>query len=110
MSIASLKWKGVREFRIEDTGKFRTARNGKRIPITQGVLYVDTVGEGRMKLEDWYSEFEKAVDEEGKTDLLEKIIAECKKLAWLRTEKDVRHYAMECMSDNAYKAWRNESR
>jgi len=105
LTLRSLKQKGVREFRAEATGEYTTSRNGRRIPVTRGVEYINTEENGRMPVEKWYEAMEEAVKAEGKTPLLEKIIEHCRRLAWLRTEEDIRHHALECLDCEAYKAW-----
>lgn len=106
-TIEELKWTSTRLFRIEDTKEYRVARNGRRVRVTEGVEYVQTAGAGQMRLEDWYKSMEKAVQEEGKTELLDDILDQCRKLAWLRTEEDIRNHALECLSSEAYKHWQS---
>lgn len=105
MTTKDLRWKDVREFRSEPTGDYRINRNGRRVPVTEGAEYINTVAAGRMKIEDWYHAMEQAVIQEGKTELLDKLIEYCQKLAWIRTEKAAKEHALECLSSEAYKAW-----
>lgn len=47
-----------------------------------------------------------AVLAEGKQELLDRIKAHCKEhCAWLKNDKAVSEYALECLSSKAYKAW-----
>jgi len=105
MTIEDLRWTSSRMYRQEPTGSYTTNRNGRRVPVTKGTEYVKTAGADTMPLAEWYLRMETAVKQEDLTDLLEKIIEHCRKLAWLKTEKDVREYALECLSGEAYKAW-----
>ena len=104
-STDDLKWTSVLEFRSVGTGKFRTTRNGNRKEETVGKDFVHTVGAGVMELDEWCRLMENAVRREGKESLLERIVERCRKLPWLNTEKKLRQYALECLSDEAYKAW-----
>lgn len=105
MTIKELKWKGTRQFRTVETGERRQAKNGRTVRVTIGEEYITTIGYGEMPLDKWYKAMEEAVVLEGKTDLLEKIIEHCRKLAWLKTEKTIREHALECLSGENYKSW-----
>ena len=72
-----------------------------------GIEYVRTVAAGRIPVDKWYQLMELAVENEGKTELLDKIIAHCQHLAWIRTPKKCRQYAMECLSSGAYQRWKD---
>ena len=106
-TIADLRWATVLEYRQVPTGKFIINRAGRRVPVTEGVEYVQTAAAGRMTLEEWNGKMEEAVAAEGKKELLDQIIAHCRAhCAWLKSSRDVvRNYAMQCLSDEAYKAW-----
>ena len=108
MTIEDLKWRGSREYREEPTGSYTTNRNGRRVPVTKGTESVRTVGAGTMPLAEWYLRMETALKKEGKEDLLEEVIDHCRHLAWLKSDRDVKEYALECISTEAYKAWRKK--
>lgn len=49
---------------------------------------------------------EEAVQAEGKQELLDRVKAHCKEhCAWLKNDKAVSEYALECLSSKAYEAW-----
>ena len=100
-TMDDLKETGVKEFRAEPTGDYTTNRNGKRVPVTKGVEYVTTKGAGRMPESKWHDLIRQAADK----DLLEKIKEHCRSLAWLRTEKALEEYSLECLANGAYLHW-----
>lgn len=100
-TLESLRQAGAKEFRTEPTGTFTVNRNGKRVPVTMGVEYVTTKGAGRIPEQEWYELIRKVAD----PALLEKIKDHCRKLAWLKTEKEVEDYALECLANEAYLHW-----
>lgn len=104
-SINDLKWKSVLEFRSVGTGKFYMTINGKRREETVGKNFVHTKNAGVMELDDWLLMMDEAVKREGLTDMLNRIAHGCRNFAWLHTERDIRQYALECLSDETYRAW-----
>lgn len=84
-TMADLVWVGVREFQSIGTGKFFRAGNGRMKEETRGVEFVNTVGAGRMTLEEWYAAMEEAVIREEKTAALDVWIEKTKSCAWLWT-------------------------
>lgn len=104
--MADLEWKSSRMYRQEPTGDFTTNRNGRRVPVTKGTEYVTTAGAGTLSIAEWCKLMEAAVHAEGKQELLDRIKAHCKEhCAWLKNDKAVSEYALECLSSKAYKAW-----
>ena len=103
-STDDLKWTSVREFRAVGTGKFYTTRNGNRKEELVGREFVRTAGAGVLELDEWYRLMEEAVRREGKEALLERVVERCR-LGRFRSEKELRQYALECLSDEAYKVW-----
>ena len=103
-STDDLKWTSVLEFRSVGTGKFYTTRNGNRKEKTVGKDFVHTAGAGVIELDEWCRLMEDAVRREGKEALLERIVERCR-LGWFHDEKKLRQYALECLSDEAYKVW-----
>ena len=103
-SLEDLRSTSVDEFRMVPTGSYTINRNGRRVPVTEGVHFV-TTKVGKMTDDEWYQALEEAVVREGKEQLLEAVIASCRKLAWLKTEKAVRRHALSCLSSGAYLHW-----
>lgn len=61
---------------------------------------------GDFSPEEWRKTVLQAIDDAGETDLLEKIKEHCRKhCAWLRKEKDIEEYSMECLVGRAYLHW-----
>lgn len=106
-SLAALKERTVREFKSEPTKKWYRSGNGKLVQEHIGVEYVTTIGAGHMPVDEWYQCMEEAVVREGKTPLLNAIMIRCKSLAWLRTDMDLRRYAIDCLSSGAYQQWKD---
>lgn len=106
-TIEQLRTTGPDEYRAVPTGRYVETRNGKRKELTEGREYKKT-GAGRFEKSEWISHMEKAVRQEGKTQLLKDIIshvtAHC---AWLHTAEDRREYAIECLSSDAYMYWKD---
>lgn len=104
ITIADLRWRGVREEKITGIGEFETLRNGRRREKTRCVAWIDTYVAGQMPLSDWIRKMETAVAAEGQQELLEKIEAHVEKLPFVKA-KDRREYALECLSEGAYMHW-----
>lgn len=105
-TMADLEWRSSRMYRQEPTGNFTVNRNGKRVPVTDGVEYVRTAGAGTMALLEWYKLMTAAVQAEGKQELLDRIKEHCRThCAWLKSDNAVNEHALECLSNKAYEAW-----
>jgi len=104
-TIADLRWTGAESCRAVPTGKYTTNRNGSRKAVTTYVHYARTAGLGEITVDEWYSLMAQAIEAEGKQELLEKIKAHCRKLAWLNDDREVTEYALKCLSSGAYRAW-----
>ena len=105
-TLDELKQTGCNEFRSEPTGRWIETRNGKRKMETRGVEYVTTKA-GRFERGKWHSYLEEAVFCEDLTGLLNIIIKHVRDhCAWLHTEKEIRNYALECLSSGAYHSWK----
>jgi hypothetical protein len=89
---------------------YTTNRNGSRTAITEYFRYARTAGLGEITVDEWYSLMAQAVEAEGKQELLNRIKDHCKKLAWLRDDKEITEYAMKCLSSGVYRAWRRNKR
>lgn len=104
-TLADLKEKSVREFKTHPTKSWYRSGNGKLVREHVGVEYVTTFGAGVLPEDEWYQLMENAIERERKTGLLDAIIARCGSLAWLRTEKEIRRYAIDCLSGGSYERW-----
>lgn len=96
-SIADLQWRGVREGQAVPTGTYSRSSNGKMKPDTMYAEHIQTAGAGRLEISEWFRLMEEAVVREGRTADLEAKIKAARRLAWLRTEKEIREYALESM-------------
>ena len=106
-TLNDLKWTSVLEYKCVGTGKFFKTSNGRTKEETVGKDIVHTAGAGVIDLEEWYLLMEDAVKNEDKSELLDRIVEYCKSLAWLHTNKAVRQYALQCLSSEAYMAWKD---
>ena len=106
-TIAELEQVGPLEFRAVPTGSYIITRNGKRKQETVGKEFINT-HVGKFELRKWYSYVEEAVQCEGKAQLLKDIISHVTThCAWLHAAKERREYAIECLSSDAYKHWKD---
>ena len=104
-STTDLRQYAADEFRAEPTGDYTLNRKGKRVPVTRGVFYI-TTPVGRFQEDKWCDLTEEAVRREGKTELYEAIKSHCKAhFPWLRTEKMLRRWALDCLTGGAYEYW-----
>lgn len=61
---------------------------------------------GKFSPEKWKEVVRKAIVEEDKTELLERIKAYCgEHCAWLHKRDEIEEYAMECLCSEAYLYW-----
>ncbi len=99
----------IEKYRTTGARKFETRVIGKDFrghKITEAFEYFNTAEAGPMKLEAWYEAVKAAAVEDGLSELLERIKKHCRKnCAWLRTEQQIEEYALECLSNEAYKYW-----
>lgn len=104
-TIAELRQVGPLEFRAVPTGNYILTRNGKRKQETVGKEFINT-HVGKFELREWYSYMEEAVRREGAERLLNTIIehvsAHC---FWFHSKKEIRNYALECLSSGAFRSW-----
>ena len=105
-TIAELEQVGSLEFRAVPTGSYILTRNGKRKRETVGKEFINT-HVGKFELREWYSYMEEAVRREGAERLLNTIIehvsAHC---FWFHSKKEIRNYALRCLSSGAYNSWK----
>lgn len=105
-TIAELRQVGPLEFRAVPTGNYILTRNGKRKQETVGKEFINT-HVGKFELREWYSFMEEAVRREGAERLLNTIIehvsAHC---FWFHSKKEIRNYALGCLSSGAYHSWK----
>ena len=98
-SIADLQWRGVREGQAVATGTYSRSTNGKMKPDTRFTEYIKTAGAGRVELSEWFRLMEEAIVREGRNAELEDEIKKASGLAWLRSDKERREYALECIGN-----------
>lgn len=104
-SICDLKSIGAREFRTVPTGKWYTARNGRKKMETVGQEYILT-RVGKIETSVWVQAMDEAVKKEGKTELLNRIEAHVRQhCAWLHKDSEIHDYSLECLSSEAYLFW-----
>ena len=105
-STSDLKWTSVREFRPVGTGEFYRTTRGTLKEKLIAREFVRTAAAGVLELDEWCRLMEQAVEREDRTDLLDRIVEHCRShCAWLRKEKELREYALECLSSGACMAW-----
>lgn len=99
---------GVREFKSEKTKNMILTANGKFVREEISFELIPTAGAGKLRKEDWTRLMEEAIAREGRTALLDAIIAYVSvRCAWLRTAKRQQEYALECLACGAYKKWKD---
>ena len=108
-SIADLQWRGVREGQAVPTGTYSRSTNGKMKPDTRFAEHICTAGAGRLEISEWFKLMEEAIVREERTVDLEAEIKKARGLAWLRTEKAIREYALESMGTEDWKDWRTDT-
>lgn len=105
-TIAELRQVGPLEFRAVPTGNYILTRNGKRKQETVGKEFINTQV-GKFELREWYSFMEEAVRREGAEWLLNAIIEHVSTHCfWLHSKKEIRNYALGCLSSGAYHSWK----
>ena len=105
-TIAELRQVGPLEFRAVPTGNYILTRNGKRKQETVGKEFINTQV-GKFELREWYSYMEEAVRREGAEWLLNAIIEHVSTHCfWLHSKKEIRNYALGCLSSGAYHSWK----
>ena len=87
------------------TGEHEITRAGTIRQITKFTCLCQTpVGEFTM--DEWRNKALEAIAADGKMELLEKIKRYCgENHAWLKKEKDIEEYAIECLCSGAYRHW-----
>lgn len=59
----------------------------------------------KVLIDDWMKICEERAIENGDTKLLEAIVEKARTQPWLKKEKDIRLYALQCLANGAYKSW-----
>lgn len=59
----------------------------------------------KVLIDDWMKLCEERAIENGDTELLEAITERARTQPWLKKEKDIRLYALECLANGSYKSW-----
>ena len=104
-TVAELRQVGPLEFRAVPTGNYILTRNGKRKQETVGKEFINTQV-GKFELREWYSYMEEAVRREGAEWLLNAIIEHVSTHCfWFHSKKEMRNYALECLSSGAFRSW-----
>lgn len=81
-------------------------RKGKVRLISDTVPGVATRSAGDLTIEEWRKRAEAIIHEYGLESLLDEIKDHCRKYcAWIRKEKDLELYAMQCLASKAYESW-----
>lgn len=91
--------------RAEPTGTYEITRRGTRRAVLKYVSRYET-NAGTFLPEEWKEKALEAIKEAGELDLLENIKDHCREqCAWLKKEKDVEEYAVQCLCNRAYQYW-----
>ena len=81
-------------------------RKGKVRWISNTVPGFATRSAGNITREAWRQQAEAIIHEYGLESLLDEIKDHCRKnCAWIRKEKDLELYAMQCLASKAYESW-----
>ena len=83
---------------------FTRGRNGQ-LKRKYRMVECFEINRKKILIEDWMKLCEERAVENGDTDLLKALTEHAKEQPWLRTEKDRRLYALECLANGAYKSW-----
>ena len=59
----------------------------------------------KILIDDWMKLCEERAIENGDMELLEAITEHARTQPWLKKEKDIRPYALECLANGSYKSW-----
>lgn len=95
----------IRTHTGEMTGRYKVDRKGKRKPVIKYVEKYQTPV-GTFLPGEWKTRALKAIREDGEAELLEKVKEHCREhCAWLRTEKDLEEYAIDCLCSRTYRHW-----
>ena len=96
---------GIHHFRAREIGKTRNP-NGTYSRITVGETYIETK-RGLIREDEWAKIAYQMVVDNGDMPLLDAIENHVREhCVWLK-EKEIRPYALECLTSEAYKAWKN---
>ncbi len=61
---------------------------------------------GNIEIQDWLVQVTKAIENEGLTELYEKICSHCRECCrWLKNEEEVKFYAAEVLCRQTYTKW-----
>lgn len=95
----------IRVGQAEGTGRYEITRRGTRREITRHAERFQTPA-GTFQPDDWKKKALEAIEAEGEMELLESIKEHCRAhCAWLRGEKEVEEYAIDCLCSRAYRHW-----
>lgn len=95
----------VRTGRAEGTGCCEITKKGTRRKTTKFTERYETPA-GVFLPDEWKEKALEAIEAEGEAELLGDIKEHCRKnCAWLRREKELEEYAVNCLCSRAYRHW-----
>lgn len=90
--------------RAVPTGVVEILKNGKTKQRYEYRAYVPTK-EGEIELNQWIRRAMEEIEEQGKTELFERIKEHCRRYGWLRKEKELNDWSLHCYYYDAYMHW-----
>ncbi|MDO4267438.1 MAG: hypothetical protein Q4C73_03110 [Eubacteriales bacterium] len=88
------------------TGTYEITRIGTRREINRYAVTYQTAAAGDLDPEEWRKGISAAIVECGETELLERIVEDCRRrCSWFKTDEELIEYAMSCLANRAYKYW-----
>ena len=95
---------GARISRAVGTGNYEITKQGKRKEILEYKSYIKTK-EGEIEEETWIRKATEEIRTERMGILLDQVKDHCSRLPFLKTEKDLNMWALECVYNEAYTHW-----
>ena len=93
--------------RAESTGQYMVNRRGNTKAITKYVERYETPM-GEFLPEIWREEAKEEIKAAGEMELLEQVKEHCRNhCAWLKKENELEDYAINCVCNRAYRAWKD---
>lgn len=90
----------------ESTGKYEITRFGNRRSISKYREYCKTPS-GEFPIDEWMTIMRKAIHDDGKDSLLEKIVERCSNFDFLDDKEKVICHSMDCLASESYKKWKD---
>lgn len=88
---------------------FTRGRNGQ-MKTKYRMMECFEIDRKKILIEDWMKLCEERVRENGDTELLEAIMEKARRQPWLKKERDIRLYALECLAYGTYRSWFEEAK